>query len=59
LTGLAATCFVALMVGAVIMTWAIGGGALVAVPAAVGVVAAVVAWGRRDSTRRLADQLRR
>jgi hypothetical protein len=59
LTGLAATCFVALMVGAVIMTWAIGGGALVAIPATVGVVAAVVAWGRRDSTRRLADQLRR
>lgn len=57
LTGLAATCFVALMVGAVIMTWAIGGGALVAIPATVGVVAAVVAWGRRDSTRRLVRQL--
>ena len=53
LTGLAALCFVALMTGAVIMTWAIGGGALVAIPATVGVVAAVVAWGRRDSTRRL------
>lgn len=57
LTGLAATCFVALMIGAVIMTWAIGGGALVAIPATVGVVAAVVAWGRRDSTRRLVRQL--
>ena len=59
LTGLAATCFVALMVGAVILTLAIGGGALVAIPATVGVIAAVVAWGRRDSTRRLIAQVRR
>jgi len=60
LTGLAALCFVALMVGAVIITWATtGAGLLVLVPAAVGVVAAVVAWGRRDSTRRLVAQLRR
>ncbi|TWF78804.1 DoxX-like protein [Pseudonocardia hierapolitana] len=59
LTGLAATCFVALMIGAVVLTLAIGGGALVAIPATVGVVAAVVAWGRRDSTRRLVAQLRR
>jgi hypothetical protein len=59
LTGLAATCFVALMVGAVVLTLGIGGGALVAIPATVGVVAAVVAWGRRDSTRRLVAQLRR
>jgi uncharacterized membrane protein YphA (DoxX/SURF4 family) len=59
LTGLAATCFVALMIGAVIITLAIGGGALAAIPATVGVVAAVVAWGRRDSTRRLVAQLRR
>jgi uncharacterized membrane protein YphA (DoxX/SURF4 family) len=60
LTGLAALCFVALMVGAVIITWAmIGGGVLVAIPATVGVMAAIVAWGRRDSTRRLIAQLRR
>ncbi len=59
LTGLAALCFVALMIGAVIITAAIGGGALVAIPATVGAVAAVVAWGRRDSTRRLVAQLRR
>jgi uncharacterized membrane protein YphA (DoxX/SURF4 family) len=59
LTGLAATCFIALMTGAVIITLAIGGGALAAIPATVGVVAAVVAWGRRDSTRRLVAQLRR
>jgi hypothetical protein len=59
LTGLAATCFVALMIGAVIATLAIGGGALAAIPATVGVVAAVVAWGRRDSTRQLIAQVRR
>jgi len=59
LTGLAAACFVALMIGAVIITWAIGGGALVVIPATVGVVAAVVAWGRRDGTRRLVARLRR
>ena len=59
LTGLAALCFVALMTGAVIMTLAIGGGALAAIPATVGVVAAVVAWGRRDSTRRLVASVRR
>ena len=60
LTGLAALCFVALMIGAVTITWAmIGGGAFVALPATVGVVAAVVAWGRRDSTRRLVARVRR
>ena len=59
LTGLAALCFVALMIGAVILTAAIGGGMLVLIPLTVGVVAAVVAWGRRDSTRRLVGQLRR
>jgi hypothetical protein len=59
LTGLAAACFVALMVGAVVITWAIGGGALVAIPATVGVVAAVVAYGRRESTKALFAQLRR
>jgi uncharacterized membrane protein YphA (DoxX/SURF4 family) len=58
LTGLAALCFVALMIGAVTMTWAVGGGVLVAIPASVGVLAVVVAWGRRDSTRRLMAQLR-
>jgi uncharacterized membrane protein len=59
LTGLAATCFVALMIGAVILSPAIGAGAFVAIPATVGVIAAVVAWGRRDSTRRLVMQPRR
>jgi hypothetical protein len=59
LTGLAALGFVALMIGAVIITAALGGGALVAFPATVGVLAAVVAWGRRDSTRRLVALVRR
>jgi uncharacterized membrane protein YphA (DoxX/SURF4 family) len=59
LTGPAATCFVALMLGAVVLTLAIGGGALIAIPATVGVLAAVVAWGRRDSTRRLVAQVGR
>jgi hypothetical protein len=54
LTGLAALCFVALMIGAVTITLAIGGGILVVLPAAVGVLAAIVAYGRRDSTRALA-----
>ena len=53
LTGLAAACFVALMIGAVVITWSIGGGVLVAIPATVGVVAAVVAYGRRESTKAL------
>jgi uncharacterized membrane protein YphA (DoxX/SURF4 family) len=59
LTGLAATCFVALMIGAVIATWAVGGGVLVAIPATVLVLAAILAWGRRDSTKRLIARLRR
>ena len=60
LTGLAALCFVALMVGAVVITAVtVGGGLLLAVPAAVGVVAAIVARGRRDSTRRLVALVRR
>lgn len=59
LTGLAALCFVALMTGAVIITWAMSGmSVLVAIPATVGVVAAVVAWGRRHSTKALVAQLR-
>jgi hypothetical protein len=53
LTGLAATCFVALMIGAVTATLAVGGGALALIPATVLVLVAVLAWGRRDSTRRL------
>jgi len=53
LTGLAATCFVALMIGAVTATLAVGGGVLAVIPATVLVLVAVLAWARRDSTRRL------
>jgi hypothetical protein len=59
LTGLAALCFVALMIGAVIATLAVGGGMLAVIPAVVLVLVAIVAWGRRDSTRALVAQLRR
>ena len=59
LTGLAALCLVALMTGAVIITLAIGGGALAVIPAVVGVVAAVVAYGRRESTQALLELVRR
>jgi uncharacterized membrane protein YphA (DoxX/SURF4 family) len=59
LTGLAATCFVALMIGAVIATLAVGGGVLAAIPATVLVLVAILAWGRRDSTRRLVAAVRR
>jgi uncharacterized membrane protein YphA (DoxX/SURF4 family) len=59
LTGLAALCFVALMIGAVTITLAIGGAVLALIPAVVGIVAAAVAWGRRDSTRTLVQRIRR
>ncbi len=59
LTGPAALCFVALMIGAVTLTLAIGGGVLALIPAVVGVLAAVVAWGRRRSTAALVASLRR
>lgn len=48
LMGLAAVCLVVLMVGAVTITWAMFGPGLIAIPAVVGVAAAVVAWGRRS-----------
>jgi hypothetical protein len=58
LMGLAATCFVALMIGAVIATLAVGGGVLVVIPLTVGVLVAIVAWGRRENTRALVSTLR-
>lgn len=58
LTGLAALCFVALMIGAATITLAIGGGALATIPAVVGILAAVVAWGRRASTKALVEFVR-
>ncbi|WP_433292103.1 DoxX family protein [Pseudonocardia sp. CA-142604] len=59
LTGLAALCFVLLMIGAVTITLAIGGGILAVLPAVVLVLAAIVAYGRRDSTEALAARFRR
>lgn len=58
LAGLAGLCFVVLMVGAVTITWTMIGGVLIVIPATVGILAAVVAWGRRDSTRHLIARLR-
>jgi hypothetical protein len=47
------------MSGAVAITWIMFGASwLVAVPAVIGVVAAVVAWGRRATTRRLFTRVR-
>ncbi|MGH3729720.1 MAG: DoxX family protein [Micromonosporaceae bacterium] len=54
LSGLAALAFTGLMIGAVIMTLAVfGDPVLVTVPATVGILVAVVAWGRRDRTAQL------
>jgi len=54
LTGPAAVGFVALMTGAVVITVTMfGPSLLVAIPAGVGVLAAMVAHGRRESTRAL------
>lgn len=61
LTPLAAAGLVVIMVGATVSTLAIGGGALALVDVAIGVLAAIVAYGRREalpvlaapSTRRL------
>src|SRR5262245_30950862 len=47
LTPIAAAGLVAIMVGAVISTLAVGGGAAAAIPAVVGVLATCVAKGRR------------
>lgn len=49
LAGLAGLAFVGLMVGAVAMTVLTHGIAMAATPAVVGLLAAVIAWGRRRS----------
>lgn len=53
LTGLAALGLVALMTGAVILTVVFVGAAMAVVPGPVLVLVAIVAWGRRESTRAL------
>jgi DoxX-like protein len=54
LTPLAATGLVVIMVGATTSTLAIGGGVLALVPAVVGLLAALVVYGRRSAASRLA-----
>jgi uncharacterized membrane protein YphA (DoxX/SURF4 family) len=59
LTGLAAACLVALMIGAVTVTVLMFGVSLIATPTAVGVLAATIALGRRRSTAELVAPVRR
>ncbi|MGH3798280.1 MAG: DoxX family protein [Pseudonocardiaceae bacterium] len=59
LAGLAGLAFVALMIGAVLSTLLVLGASLVAMPAAVLVLVAVIAWGRRRSTAALIALARR
>lgn len=59
LMGLAALCLVALMIGAVTLTWVIAGPSLAAIPAVVGIAVAVVAWGRRSHLAALVALARR
>jgi DoxX-like family len=54
LTPLAAAGLVVIMVGATTSTLAIGGGVLALVPAVVGLLAALVVYGRRSAASRLA-----
>jgi uncharacterized membrane protein YphA (DoxX/SURF4 family) len=58
-TGLAALCQVALMIGAVGATLLFVGPSMVALPAIVLVVVAIIAYGRRRSTVELAALVRR
>jgi hypothetical protein len=59
LTGLAALCQVALMIGAVTTTLVYGGPVMAVLPAIVLVVVAVIAYGRRRSTVELITFRRR
>jgi hypothetical protein len=59
LTGLAALCQVALMIGAVTTTLVYVDPAMAVLPAVVLAVAAVIAYGRRRSTVELVTALRR
>jgi uncharacterized membrane protein len=58
LCGLASTCFVALMTGAVIATVLTHGPSLAAFPAVVLILVAVVAWTRRERTTDLVRLVR-
>lgn len=54
LAGLAGVCFVGLMVGAFVVQAAFLGGENLATPVILGVIAAMIAWGRRRSLGDLA-----
>ncbi|HEY2764929.1 MAG TPA: DoxX family protein [Pseudonocardiaceae bacterium] len=53
LCGLAGLAFVGLMIGAVITTLLVFGAGMVAMPAVVLLLAAIIAWGRRSRTAQL------
>jgi hypothetical protein len=60
LTGLAAACLTALMVGAAVSTVVLMGfGVAVLIPVVTGLVTAVIAWFRRDSIAALRGLVRR
>lgn len=58
LSGLAGSALIALMVGAVISTLLVFGPGMVALPAAVLVLVAIIAWGRRGRTVQLVTTTR-
>jgi uncharacterized membrane protein YphA (DoxX/SURF4 family) len=58
LCGLAGLAFVGLMIGAVVATLLTFGPGLLAMPSAVLVLAAIIAWGRRHSTADLVSLVR-
>jgi uncharacterized membrane protein YphA (DoxX/SURF4 family) len=58
LAGLAGSALIALMVGAVISTLLVFGASMVALPAAVLVLVAIIAWGRRGRTAQLVASAR-
>ncbi|MGH3766487.1 MAG: DoxX family protein [Pseudonocardiaceae bacterium] len=59
LCGLARMAFVGLMIGTVLTTLLVFGPQLVVIPAAVLVLAAIIAWGRRRSVTRLIALIRK
>jgi len=58
LCGVAGIAFVGLMIGATITQITVFHGQMAAFPAMIGVVVAVIAWARRDRTRRLVHLVR-
>lgn len=58
LSGLVGLAFVGLMIGAVVTTLLMAGPQMVAMPAAVLVLAMIIAWGRRRRTAQLVALVR-